>query len=225
MRISTHVKANHHCTRSNRQVHIALAHAAHACVHHLHFDFVGTEFEQRGRQRLLRTLHIGLDDDGQLLDLARLHIGEHVFQLGRLLLGQLGIAELAATVSGNFAGTALVCQYHELVTGLRHFSQTLNFHGNGRPCRFGRTTVFVVHGTHAAPGLTSQYHIARFERTGLDQHGRNRATAFVQLGFHHQALGHGVYRRFQLQHFGLQQDVFEQFVNAHTRFAGYRDKW
>jgi hypothetical protein len=33
---------------------------------------------------------------------------EHVLQLGGLLLGQLGVAELASTVGGDFTRTALV---------------------------------------------------------------------------------------------------------------------
>jgi hypothetical protein len=88
-------------------------------------------------QRFLRTLHVGLDDDGQHLDFARRHVGEHVLQLGGLLLGQLGVAELAGTVGGDFARTALVGQHHELVARLGHFGQTLDFHRNRRACRLG----------------------------------------------------------------------------------------
>jgi hypothetical protein len=50
---------------------------------------------QRLDQRLLRTLHVGLDDERQGLDLALAHLLEHVLQLGGLLLGQLDVAELA----------------------------------------------------------------------------------------------------------------------------------
>jgi hypothetical protein len=129
----------------NRQVHIGFADAAHGGVHELDLDFVGRQLEQRGTQCLLRALHIRLDDDGQGLDLAARHLGEHVVQLGRLLAGQLGVAELARTVGGNFACAALVAEHHELVAGLRHLGQTLDLHRDRRArildgCRFRRAS-------------------------------------------------------------------------------------
>jgi len=142
------------------------------------------------------------------------HVGEHVFQLGGLLLGQLGVAELAGTVGGDFTGTALVGQHHELVTSLRHFGQALDFDRDRRACRLDGAAVFVQHGAHAAIGLASQHHVAGLERTALHQDGGHRAAALVQLGFDHQALGHGVHRCLQFQHFSLQQHLFQQLVNA-----------
>jgi hypothetical protein len=130
------------------------------------------------------------------------------------LLGQLGVAELASTVGGDFTGTALVGQHHELVTRLRHFGQTLDFDRNRRPGRLDGLAVFVQHGAHAAIGLACQHHVAGLERTGLHQHGGHRAAALVQLGFDHQALGHGIDRRLELQHFGLQQHLLQQLVDA-----------
>ena len=96
----------------------------------MNFDLVCRKLEQRLRQRFLRTLHIGLDDDWHEFDLARRHIGEHVLQLGGLLFRKLGVAELARAVGCDFAGAALISHHHELVTRLRNFSQTLDFNRN-----------------------------------------------------------------------------------------------
>ena len=136
------------------------------------------------------------------------------------MLGQLGVTELASAVGGDLTGASLIGQHHEFVAGLRHFRQTLDFHGNGGARRFRRFAVFVVHGTHAAIGLAGQHHIADLERAGLHQHRGHRATALVELGLDHQALGHGIHRGLQFKHFRLQQHLLQQLVDAHTGFAG-----
>ena len=201
--VGPYVEANDHRLGGNRQVDVGFADAANARVHQLHLDLVVGELEQRLPQRLLRALHVGLDDDGQVLDLARRHVGEHVLQLGGLLLGQLGVAELAGAVGGDFARPALVGHHHEVVAGLRHFGQALDLDGNRRASRLGRLAVFVQHGAHAAAGLAGQHHIADLQRAGLHQHGGDRAAALVQAGFDHDALGGGFDRRLQFQHLGL----------------------
>ena len=207
--IGPHIEADDDGLGRNRQVDVGLADTTHRRVDHLHLDLFGGEFEQGRGQRFLGTLYIGLDDDGQHLDIARGHIGKHRIQLGCLLLGQLGIAELTGTVGRDFTGTPLVGHDHELVTRLGHFGQALNFHGDRRTGGFRRFAVLIQHGAHAAVSLACQHHIAGFERAGLNQHGRHRATALVQLGLDHQALGQGVHRRAQLQYLGLQQDLLQ----------------
>jgi len=202
--IGTHVETNDHGLGRNGQVDVGLADAAHAGIDQLHPHLFGRELEQRRRQRFLRALHVGLDDDGQRLDLAGLHVGKHVFQLGGLLFGQFGRTELACTVGGDLAGTALVGHDHELVAGLWHFGQALNFDRNRRPGFFAGFAVFVEHGAHTARGLPCQHHVAHFEGTRLHQHGCHRTTPFVKAGFNHQPFGKGVDRGLEFEHFGLQ---------------------
>src|SRR5690606_29936714 len=97
--VSTHVKADDDGLGSQRQVDVGLGDTTHARVHDLYLDFVGRQLEQRCCQRFLRALYVGLDDQRQSLHVARSHVREHVLQLGSLLLGQLGVTELACTVS------------------------------------------------------------------------------------------------------------------------------
>ena len=68
--VSPHVKADHDRLGRNGQVDVGLADAAHSGVHHLHLDLVGRELEQGSGQCFLRTLYVGLDNDGQHLDVA-----------------------------------------------------------------------------------------------------------------------------------------------------------
>jgi hypothetical protein len=101
-------------------------------VHDLHAHLGVTELEQRLRQRFLRTLHVGLDDQRQRLRLAFAHVLEHVLELGGLALVQRDFAVLALAEGGDLARTALVGQHHELVAGLRHFGQALDLHRDRR---------------------------------------------------------------------------------------------
>ena len=157
--IGTHVETNDDRFGCNGQVDVGLADTTHCCVNQLNFDLVGRQFEQGGRQSFLRTLNVCFDDDGQCFDFASAHVAEHVFQLGGLLLGQLGVAELASAVSGNFTGTTFVAQHHEFITRLGYFRQTLNFNGDRRTSRFDRLAIFIQHGTNTAKCLTCQDHI------------------------------------------------------------------
>ena len=68
---------------------------------------------------------------------------------------------------------------------------------------------------------TDQNRVAAFQGTGLHQQGRHRALALVQTCFNHDALGAGVLRCFQFQHFGLQQNAFQQRIDALAGLGGH----
>ena len=107
---------------------------------------------------------------------------------------------------------ALVDHDHELVARLRHLGQALDLDRNRRAGCLGRFAVFVQHGAHAAD--VCQHHVAHLQRAGLHQHRGHRAAALVQAGFDHQAPWRRLDRRLQFQHFGLQQHLLEQVVDA-----------
>ena len=58
----------------------------------------------------------------------------------------------------------------------------------------------------------------------MNQHGRNRATAFVQTGLDNYATAWSRWSGLEFQNFSLQQDGFEQLVNASTHFRRDRNK-
>ena len=151
-RIGAGVEADDDRLRGQRQVDVGFGDAADGGVHHLHLDFGGGQLLQGLHQRFLRTLHVGLDDQRQVLDFAFGHLLEHVFQLGRLLLGQLDVAELALAEQADFARLALVGHHHHFFAGDRHFGQALDLDRNRRAGFVDRLAVFVQHRPHAAKG-------------------------------------------------------------------------
>ncbi len=78
-------------------------------------------FLQGLRDRLGGTLHVGFHDQRQGAHLALSHLLEHVFQLGRLLFGELHTAVLALAEQRDFAGAFLVRHHHQFLAGRRHF--------------------------------------------------------------------------------------------------------
>ena len=188
--IGAHVEADDHGLRGDREVDVALADAADRRVHDLHLDLVGRELEQRLRQRFLRALHVGLDDQRQHLLGALPHLVHHVLEVRGLALGQLHVAVLALTEGRDLARPALVAEHHELVAGLRHFGQALDLDRNRRAGLGDRLAVLVEHGAHPAEARARQHDVAALQRAALHQHGRDRAAALVELRFDDQALGH-----------------------------------
>ena len=176
----------------------------------LHLDFVGGQLEQRLRQRFLRALHVGLDDQRQRLRFALSHRLEHVLELGGLLLGQLHVAVLARAEGRDFARPALVGKHHELVAGLRHFGEALDLDRDRRTGFGRRLAVLVEHRAHTAVARSGKHHVAALQGARLHQHRRDRAAALVELSFDDEALGHCFGGRTQLEHFGLQQHLLEQ---------------
>ena len=73
--------------------------------------------------------------------------------------------------------------------------------------------------------MTRQHDITCFERAGLHQDGGDRAATFIQACLNHQAFGHGVNGSTQLQHFGLQQHLLQQGINACAGFGRHRHEW
>src|SRR4051812_2322354 len=108
------VEADDHRARGHGEVHVGLGDAADARVHHAHLDLLGGETGQGVDQCLLRALHVGLDDERQDLLFALADLPEHVLELGRLLLGELHVAELALAEAGDLASLPLVGDHHHV---------------------------------------------------------------------------------------------------------------
>ena len=163
-------------------------------------------------QGFLRTLHVGLDDERQRLH-ALAQLVKHILELGRLLFGQLDVAELALPEQRDLASLAFVRKHDDLFTGQRHLGQALNLDWNGRTRFLNRLAVFIEHGAHTAICGACQHDIAPTQGTALHQHRSDRPTPFIQARFDDQSLGRGFTRRVQLENLGLQQDVLKQLIN------------
>ena len=66
---------------------------------------------------------------------------------------------------------------------------------------------------YLAIGSSGNHHVARLERTAIDEHRCNRTAALVEVRFDNEARSRSVRVRFQLKHVCLQQDGFEQVVD------------
>ncbi|KAF1003226.1 MAG: hypothetical protein GAK36_00288 [Pseudomonas sp.] len=184
--------------------------------------FVVTQAVQGALQRFQRATHVGLEDDVKRLLLFLAHGLEDVFQLAGVSTGQLDFAELALTEQCDFTGFLLVSHHAHLVAGIRRTVKTQDLDRNRRTRFLDRLAVLVEHGTHAAVVRTDQHHVALAQGTVLNQNGSHRTAALVQTGLNHHTTARSRRRCGQFQDFGLQQDSFEQFVDAGTHLRGNR---
>src|SRR5207302_1761832 len=82
----------------------------------------------------------------------------------------------------------------------------------GRARRLYRIAAIVDQTAHAAPYGTGHQNVTDLERALLNQHGRHRAAARIELGFDHDAIGSAVGVGLELQHLGLQEDCLLELV-------------
>jgi len=118
------------------------------------------------------------------------------------------------TVERHFTGFLLVTHDSGFVTGRGNAGQAEDFHRQGRTRFLDLATQLVTHGTDTTIFQAAQHDVALTQGTFLYQHGSNRTTTLVQEGLDHDAVGHAVNHRFQLQYFGLDQDGFQQVIDA-----------
>src|SRR5690606_4185775 len=84
-------------------------------------------------------------------------------------------------ILGNLARPRLVLDDGETVAGLRRPLEAENLDGHRRAGVLDLVAVVVDERTHAAPLVAGDEDVARLERAGLNEDGRNRATPLVQL--------------------------------------------
>ena len=222
--VCAHVETDDHCARSHREVDVRFGDAAHAGVDHAHLDLFARQARERMHQGFLRTLHVGLDDQRQSLFLALAHFFEDALEAGRPSPGEFHVAELALSEQRDLARLAFVGQHCQFLPGIRYFRQPLDLHRDRGTGRGDVAAVLVEHCAHPAVDRSNQHHIAAIEGAGLDQHGGHRAAALVEPRFDHDASSGRCGRSLEFEHLGLQQYLFEQFVDALPGLGRYRDE-
>ena len=78
--------------------------------------------------------------------------------------------------------------------------------------------------THAAVGRARDDGVAGVQRTAVDEHRRNRATALVEVRLDDVAGCLGIGVRLELEHVGLQKDGLEQVVDVELLLRGNLDE-
>ena len=123
------------------------------------------------------------------------------------------LALLAGAIIGDLAGAAFVLHHRQTVAGVRRAGETEHLdrcRGAGAVDRFAGVG---DERAHAAPFGAGDHEIADAQRAALDQHGRYRPAAAVELGFDHGAFGRTVGIGLEVENFGLQRDHFQEPVD------------
>ena len=180
----------------------------------LHAHFIVRELLERGLDSLGAALHVGLDDDVEVLHLALLDAGEQVVERDLLAAGVGGILLLLLALLDELTRHALVGDGVELVARARHLGHAGDLDRDGRAGLRHALTLIVGHRAHTADGRAGDDDVTLMERAVLHEHGHDRAATLVHAGLDDRAAGGTVGVGLELQNFGEQDQVFEQFVHA-----------
>ena len=181
-----------------------------------HPDFGGGELFKRLLDGFGGALNVGLDDEGQLLDLALLDLAEEVFE-GDLLVGlELLFLLLGAALFDQLAGEALVLDGVEDVARCGDLGHAGDLDRDGGAGFGDNLPAVVAHLTDAADRGAGDDDVAGAEGAVLDKEGGDRTAAPVEAGFDDGALAQAVGVGLQLLHVGDEEDVFEQLLDAHA---------
>ena len=187
---------------------------------HADAHLVVRELLQAGLDGLGRALHVGLDDQVQLLHLALLHLGKEVVERdlacelrGSVLLGLLALLD-------ELTRHALVADGVELVAGGGRLGKTRDLHRDGRAGTRDRAALVVRHNADAADRRTGDDEVALMQRAVLNQQGRDRAAVLVQPCLDDNALAGAVRIGLQLGQLRRHDDRFEQLVDARAGLGG-----
>ena len=214
--VGAHVEADDRGAGGFRERHVGFGDAADAGMDDARADLVGAELFQRADDRFERALHVGLDDQREVLAARRLELRHHLLEraahAGRMRRALLAL--LADAVVGEFARAGFALDHGETVAGLRRAGKAQHFDRNRRAGLLHRVAGVVDQRADAAPFGAGDDDVADTQRAALHQHGRDRAAAAVELGFDHGAFGGAVRIGLEVEDFGLQPDHFEQLVEV-----------
>ena len=164
--------------------------------------------------RFDRALHVALDDERELDRLVVLG-REHVLEADRRAGGALGV-EQALAIGRDLTRTRVVLDHREGIARRRHAGQAEHL-DRDRGSGFLHLTALVVdHRADLAARRADDEDVADLERAALDQHGRERTAALVELGLDHDGFGRAIGVGFQFEQFGLELDRLEQLVEVES---------
>ena len=208
--IGADVKADNRRIAGGGKRHVTFRDRADTAVQDPHLDIVVGNLVQRLDNRLGRALHIRLDQQREF----HCTVGcrrEHVLQAGRCLCRALQFF-LLRTIGRHFAGTRFILDHGQLVTSRRNARQAEHFDRNRWTGFLGLRALVVDHRPDFTGLRADNEDIAAFQRTALDQNGRHRAAALVELCFDNNTFGGPIRTRLELKQFGLQVDFLHQLV-------------
>src|SRR5699024_6918226 len=138
------------------------------------------ELLQRGNDRADRALHVSLDDEVEVLDLALLNLAEELLQRGAGVSGQDLFSELGFSVFGDLPGDLVFLDDAEFVAGFRYVVEAEDFHRGSRSGLADGLSLVVGHQADFARAGAGDYALAALDRTvGYQQRG-DRALVLIQ---------------------------------------------
>ena len=218
--VGTDVEADDDGIRGGGKHNVALVDRADRAVNDAHANFVVGDLFKRRLDRFDRAHDVRLDDEVEVLHLARLDLAEEIFERD-LRDGGVGLALfLFLALLHELAGKALVGDGIEVRAGLGHFAKTRDLHRHAGAGGRELLTLVAHHRAHAADGRTGDDDVALMERTVLDEERCDGAAALVKARLDHSTGRGAVGVRLELGDLCRERDHFQQVVNAHTGLGG-----
>ena len=169
---------------------------------------LGAELFDRADDGFERALHVGLDDERQILAAGGLELAHHLLEraahAGRTCRHL--VALLPHAVVGDFARAAFAVDHREAVAGIRRAGEAQHLDRRRRPCAVERRAGVGDECAHAAPLGARHDDVADVQRAALHENGRHRATAAIELGLDHGAFGRTIRIGLEIENFRLQAD-------------------
>src|SRR5215207_7569508 len=223
------VEADHDRVRGGRQVDVVLGDAADAAVDDPQRDllaFADLDLHQRVLERLDRAGAVALEDQVELLDpTLREHPVQVVERDAPPRLRQLRVALPGLPPLGDLPGHPVLVDDQEAVAGAGHRGEAEHLHRTGR-ARLGELLAGLVeHRPDPPEGVTGDDRVTDVQCAALDQHGRHRTTAAVEVRLDGDTLrvlvrvGPQVQRGVRGEQHGL-----EDVVDAEPLLGGYVDE-
>ena len=172
---------------------VVLGDAADGAVHERQLDVVALQLAQALGERLERALHVGLEDQVErgglaLLDLLKMSSSLTPFWTrasARWFLTRARCSRASATVRAVFSSGAT--RNSSPASGTDREAEHL--HRRRRTGLLDLVALVVDQRPHRAPGRAGHDRVADLERALVDEDGGHRATADVEVGLEHDALG------------------------------------
>ena len=215
-----HLETDDHGVGSLGEQHVGLGDSSHGLVYHVHLDLLGGELDERVGESLDRTVHVTLDDDVELLEVADSDTAAYLLECHVLLgLDALDAQQLLAFV-GDALGLLLVGEHIELLACGRGSVESEYGHGRRRAGLGNFLAALVEHRLHLAVAASAQHHVAELESTLLHEHRGEIAAALVERRLYDRTYRRLVRICLELQDVRLEQHLVEQLVDIQSLLRG-----
>src|SRR5688572_2568598 len=222
-RFHLRVEADHHRTGGRGEREVGLGDVAHRVVDQLQADLFRRYLREGTLDRLERALHVGLEDELQLLGLALFDLREHLVER-RGLVRDARTSALARVRGDERLRGLLVRDGTEHLTGFGHVRQTEDLDRSRWLGAADGFALVVGHRLDAPVAEAGDHEVASLERAGLNEHRRHRAALGVEMRFDDTAASGPVGVGGQFRNVRDKEDGLEQIVEAHLGARRYGDE-